>query len=295
MFFIHLLILELINDMKIFLQNLFLKKLPLSGFLFLCGLLFVSVFIPFISPYEQDIYGAVHFETAGQPPSFSHWFGTDTAGRDMFTITVRAGFYSLKVAFGVVLFSVLIGVPIGMFAGVSSKRIDEIIMRITDGFLAFPPLILPIAITAALGPSLNNVIIGISVSWFPWYVRIARSQALIISSLDYVSISRSMGAGKLHVIKTHILPNSFSPILTQATIDAGYAILTAAGLSFIGLGAQHPDVEWGLLITQSRAQFINHWWEVFFPGIFILLTVAAFNIIGDEIRNTTNEKRLNSG
>ena len=291
----HLLILEFINNMKIFLQNLFLKKLALSGFVFLCVLLFLSVFIPFISPYEQDIYGAVHFETAGQPPSFSHWFGTDTAGRDMLTITIRAGFYSLKVAFGVVFFSVLIGVPIGMFAGVASKRIDEIIMRITDGFLAFPPLILPIAITAALGPSLNNVIIGISISWFPWYVRIARSQALIISSLDYVSISRSMGAGKLHVIKTHILPNSFSPILTQATIDAGYAILTAAGLSFIGLGAQHPDVEWGLLITQSRAQFINHWWEVFFPGIFILLTVASFNIIGDELRDTTNEKRLNSG
>ncbi len=291
----HLLILEFINNMKVFLQNLFLKKLALLGFVFLCGLLFLSVFIPFISPYEQDIYGAVHFEIAGQPPSFSHWFGTDTAGRDMLTITIRAGFYSLKVAFGVVFFSVLIGVPIGMFAGVASKRIDEIIMRITDGFLAFPPLILPIAITAALGPSLNNVIIGISISWFPWYVRIARSQALIISSLDYVSISRSMGAGKLHVIKTHILPNSFSPILTQATIDAGYAILTAAGLSFIGLGAQHPDVEWGLLITQSRAQFINHWWEVFFPGIFILLTVASFNIIGDELRNTTNEKRLNSG
>ena len=291
----HLLILEFINNMKIFLQNLFLKKSALSCGVFLCGLLFLSVFIPFISPYEQDIYGAVHFETAGQPPSFSHWFGTDTAGRDMLTITIRAGFYSLKVAFGVVFFSVLIGVPIGMFSGVSSKRIDEIIMRITDGFLAFPPLILPIAIPAALGPSLNNVIIGISISWFPWYVRIARSQALIISSLDYVSISRSMGAGKLHVIKTHILPNSINPILTQATIDAGYAILTAAGLSFIGLGAQHPDVEWGLLITQSRAQFINHWWEVFFPGIFILLTVASFNIIGDELRNTTNEKRLNSG
>ena len=291
----HLLILEFINNMKIFLQNLFLKKSALSCGVFLCGLLFISVLIPFISPYEQDIYGAVHFEKAGQPPSFSHWFGTDTAGRDMLTITIRAGLNSLKVAFGVVFFSVLIGVPIGMFAGVSSKRIDEIIMRITDGFLAFPPLILPIAITAALGPSLNNVIIGISISWFPWYVRIARSQALIISSLDYVSISRSMGAGKLHVIKTHILPNSISPILTQATIDAGYAILTAAGLSFIGLGAQHPDVEWGLLITQSRAQFINHWWEVFFPGIFILLTVASFNILGDELRNTTNEKRLNSG
>ena len=286
----HLLILESISNMKIFFQKLFIRKLALLAFVFLCVLLSLSIFIPFISPYEQDIYGAVHFESAGQPPSLSHWFGTDAAGRDMFTITIRAGFYSLKVAFGVVFFSVLIGAPIGMYSGVAGKRTDEIIMRITDGFLAFPPLILPLAITAALGPSLNNVIFGIAVSWFPWYVRIARSQALIISTLDYVSISRSMGANKFHIIKTHILPNSFSPIGTQATIDAGYAILTAAGLSFIGLGAQHPDVEWGLLITQSRSQFINHWWEVFFPGILILLTVASFNIIGDEMRNTTTVK-----
>lgn len=203
----------------------------------------------------------------------------------MFTITIRAAFYSLKIAVGVVFFSVLVGVPIGMFSGVSNKRTDEVIMRITDGFLAFPPMILPIAITAILGPSLNNVIIGISVSWFPWYVRIARSQSLVISSLDYVSISKSMGASKYHIIKTHVLPNSLTPIFTQASIDAGYAILTAAGLSFIGLGAQHPEVEWGLLVTQSRAQFLNHWWVVFFPGIFMCLTVVCFNIIGDEFRN----------
>ena len=126
-------------------------------------------------------------------------------------------------------------------------------------------------------------ILGITASWFPWYVRIARSQSLVISSLDYVSISKSMGAGKLHIIKKHILPNSIYPILTQASIDAGYAILTSAGLSFIGLGAQHPDVEWGLLITQSRAHFLSHWWEVFFPGVFLCLTVMCFNIIGDEI------------
>jgi len=290
----ELLIPEYTNKMKIFIQNLILRKSVVPALVFLGSLFFLSVLIPFISPYEQDIYGAVHFDIAGQPPSFSHWFGTDTAGRDIFTITIRAGFYSLKVAFGVVFFSILIGVPIGMFSGISGARIDEAIMRITDGFLAFPPLIMPLAIAAALGPSLNSVILGISISWFPWYVRIARSQALIISSLDYVSISRSMGAGKFHIIKTHIIPNSFSSILTQATIDAGYAILTVAGLSFIGLGAQHPDVEWGLLITQSRAQFINHWWEVFFPGIFIVLTVTSFNIIGDELRATSNEKNLNN-
>ena len=173
-------------------QNFFSKELSSVAIIFLVGLFWLSVFIPFLSPYYQDIYGSVHFEIAGQPPSFSHWFGTDTAGRDMFTITIRAAFYSLKIAVGVVFLSVLVGVPIGMFSGVSNKRMDEIIMRITDGFLAFPPMILPLAITAILGPSLNNVIIGVSVSWFPWYVRIARSQSLVISSSEYVSISKSM-------------------------------------------------------------------------------------------------------
>ena len=275
--------------MKYLFTNLLLSKVSKLAFLFLCSLLFFSIFIPFLSPYEQDIYGAVHFDIAGNPPSLSHWFGTDSAGRDIFTITIRAGYSSLKVACGVVFFSVLIGMPIGMFSGVSSKKTDDIIMRITDGFLAFPPLILPLAITAVLGPSLNNIIFGISISWFPWYVRLARSQALIISSLDYVSIAKSMGASKLHIIKNHIFPNSVSPILIQGSIDAGYAILTAAGLSFLGLGAQHPEVEWGLLITQSRVQFLNQWWEVFFPGLFIVLTVISFNILGDELRDLSKK------
>ena len=254
-----------------------------AALIFLVGLFLLSVFIPYVSPYGQDTNGAVHFKIAGQAPSFSHWFGTDAAGRDVFTITIRAAFFSLKIAFGVVFFSVLLGVPIGLLAGLSGKKTEEIIMRVTDGFLAFPPLILPLIITTILGPSLNNLILGISISWFPWYVRIARSQSLVISSFDYVSISKSMGASKFYIIKKHIFPNSINPILTQASIDAGFAILTSAGLSFIGLGAQHPDVEWGLLITQSRAHFLNHWWEVFFPGIFLFLTVMCFNIIGDEI------------
>tara|TARA_Y100000768_G_scaffold261024_1_gene198817 strand:+ start:166 stop:516 length:351 start_codon:yes stop_codon:yes gene_type:complete len=113
---------------------------------------------------------------------------------------------------------------------------------------------------------------------------------MIILSSGYVSVSKSMSAGKLHIIKKHIFPNSIGPILVQGTIDAGYAILTAAGLSFIGLGARHPEVEWGLLLTQSRAQFLNHWWEVFFPGLFIIFTVISFNIIGDELRTLTNPK-----
>ena len=269
------------------------KKTTIAALSFLLTLVVLAICIPFVSPYHEDLRGAVHLELGGQPPTLRHWFGTDTAGRDLFTLTIHAGMSSLKVAFGVVLLSMMIGVPIGMFSGTSSNRTDEVVMRITDGFLSFPPLVLPLFITAILGPSLNNVIIGISASWFPWYVRIARSQALIISSSGYVLVSKSMGAGKLHIMKKHILPNSLGPILVQGTIDAGYAILTAAGLSFIGLGAQHPETEWGLLLTQSRAQFLNHWWEVFFPGLFIVLTVMSFNVLGDELKIFIDPKEKN--
>ena len=273
-------------------SHMYMKRTSRIAFSFILLIIVSSILVQFLSPYADDLNGAVHLEIGGQPPSIKHWFGTDAAGRDLFTLTIYAGLSSLKVAFSVVLLSIAIGVPIGMFSGVSSRNIDEVLMRITDGFLAFPPLMLPLIITSVLGPSLNNVIIGISMSWFPWYVRIARSQAMIILSSGYVSVSKSMGAGKLHIIKKHIFPNSIGPILVQGTIDAGYAILTASGLSFIGLGARHPEVEWGLLITQSRAQFLNHWWEVLFPGLFIIFTVISFNIIGDELRKLTNPKEL---
>ena len=273
-------------------SHMYMKRTSRIALSFILLIIVSSILVQFLSPYADDLNGAVHLEIGGQPPSIKHWFGTDAAGRDLFTLTIYAGLSSLKVAFSVVLLSIAIGVPIGMFSGVSSRSIDEVLMRITDGFLAFPPLMLPLIITSVLGPSLNNVIIGISMSWFPWYVRIARSQAMIILSSGYVSVSKSMGAGKLHIIKKHIFPNSIGPILVQGTIDAGYAILTASGLSFIGLGARHPEVEWGLLITQSRAQFLNHWWEVLFPGLFIIFTVISFNVIGDELRKFTNPKEL---
>ena len=266
------------------------KSSTTSSILFLTIIVFLAVVIPYVSPYSDDLNGAVHLEINNQAPSFSHIFGTDSAGRDMFTLTIRGGLVSLRVAIGVVLMSVVLGVPLGLIAGVSSKWVDETIMRISDAFLAFPPFVLPIVIAIALGGSLNNVMFGIAISWFPWYVRIARAQAIMIRSSDYVLISKSMGASTFYIVKKHILPNSISPVIVQASIDAGYAILTVAGLSFIGLGAQPPLPEWGLLITASRAQFLYHWWVVVFPGIFILLTVLSFNVIGDDLRNFLNPK-----
>ena len=266
------------------------KRTTTISILFLTIIIFLAIAIPYMSPYSDDLNGAVHLEINNQAPSFSHIFGTDSAGRDMFTLTIRGGLVSIRVAIGVVLMSVVLGVPLGLIAGVSSKWVDETIMRISDAFLAFPPFVLPIVISIALGGSLNNVMFGIAISWFPWYVRIARAQAITIRSSDYVLISKSMGAPIFYTVKRHILPNSISPIVVQASIDAGYAILTVAGLSFVGLGAQPPLPEWGLLITASRAQFLYHWWVVVFPGIFILLTVLSFNVIGDDLRNFLNPK-----
>ena len=277
--------------MKSFFNFLYLKKSNLIAVLFLVLIFFLSFLVPFLSPYSDDIHGAVFFENKNHLPSISHWFGTDSAGRDVFTLTVYGAMSSFKVAFGVVFLSVLIGVPVGLIAGASSgSKTDEALMRITDGFLAFPPIVLPIIITTVLGPSLNNVIIGIAISWFPWYARISRSQAIIIKSSDYVMISKSLGASKFHIIKNHIFPNIVNSLFIQGSIDAGYAILTAAGLSFIGLGVQPPDVEWGLLINNARSQFLNNWWVMFFPGLFLVLSVVSFNIIGDGLREYYNRK-----
>ena len=266
------------------------KNTTIFSILFLSTVILFAVLIPFLSPYSDDLRGAVHLEINNQAPSLSHFFGTDAAGRDMFTLTLRGGLVSIRVAISVVFMSIALGVPLGLVAGVSEKRVDEVIMRICDAFLSFPPLVLPIVIAVALGGSLNSVIVGISISWFPWYVRIARAQAITIKSSDYVLISKSMGGSLFHIVTKHVLPNSISPVIVQASIDAGYAILTVAGLSFIGLGAQPPSPEWGLLITASRAQFLYHWWVVVFPGLFILFTVLSFNIIGDDLRNFLNPK-----
>ena len=271
-------------------NNLLQRKSIVIPFTFLLFVWITAICIPLISPYSDDINGAVNFKIGPTPPSLSHWFGTDIAGRDMFTLTIYAGISSLKVGILSILIAVLIGMPLGIIAGLEKGWFEDTIMRISDGFLAFPPLILPMLITAVLGPSLSNVIIGIGISWFPWYARIARAQALIISEQDYVLVSKSMGANRYHILKKHIFPNSLNPVLVQATIDVGYAILISSGLSFIGLGAQPPEVEWGLLITQSRAQFLSHWWVVFFPGLFIILSVISFNLIGDGIKSLLSPK-----
>ena len=246
-------------------------------------ILILSYLVPALRGGDEAQY-VLHFGRALIPPHLDFPFGTDSLGRDLLVVTFIAARASFMVGIGVVLIAAFIGVPIGMFAGYRGGILDSILMRITDGFLAFPPLILPFTIAAVLGPSLTSITIAIAVAWFPWYVRIARARTLEIRSSGYVDSAKIMGGRWPHILIRHILPNIFPSVLTQASVDVGYAILMAAGLSFLGLGAQPPQLEWGLLITQARVSFLYSWWTILSPGIALFITVVLFNYLGDSLR-----------
>lgn len=236
-------------------------------------------FFPQLSPYEIDLNNKL------EAPNKDHWFGTDTLGRDIFSRVLFGAKTSIITGIIVIALALSIGLPIGLIAGYFGGRTDMIIMRIADIFLAFPPLLLPIAITAALGPGLFNALIALSISWFPWYARIIRSSVISVKKELYVKSSQAMGIHPIKIITKHVLPNSTTPIIVQASMDFGYTILAAASLSFIGMGSRPPTIEWGLMMTNSRAVFLEYWWTAFFPGTAIFLLVLGVNLLGDGIRD----------
>jgi peptide/nickel transport system permease protein len=185
----------------------------------------------------------------------------------------------------VVLTAVCIGVPLGALAGYAGGWVDEVIMRITDVFLGFPPLLLAIAIAATLGRSFMNAMIAIGLTWWPWYARLVRSQVVIIRHRYFVDAARTMGVSDARIISRHVLPNVLSPILVQASMDVGSAILAGAALSFLGLGVGAPTADWGRMLAEGRVIFLSHWWVSTFPGLAIFIVVLAFNLVGDALRD----------
>lgn len=220
-----------------------------------------------------------------QPPGAQHWFGTDELGRDVFSRTLAGARLSLLAAFVVLAIGVTAGAILGALAGYYGGRLDNAIMRLTDVFLAFPPLLLAIVVSAALGPSLLNAAIAIGIVWWPGYARLARGEFLSLRQRGFVEAARSIGGGSLHIIVRHIAPNAVSPILVKTTVDVGYAILLTSSLSFIGLGAQPPLPEWGAMVTSGRNYLLNYWWYSTYPGMAIGLTVLGFTVLGDAIRD----------
>jgi peptide/nickel transport system permease protein len=229
------------------------------------------------------------------PPSKTHFFGTDTAGRDIFSRIVYGSRISIQVGVIVVSLAAILGSLIGIFSGYIGGKIDEIIMRITDVFFSIPYLILAMAISAALGPNLMNMMLSLSIVWWPVYARLARGQALLIRESTFIEAAKGLGAGNIRIILRHVLPNSFSPIIVQASLDFGNAILYAAALSFIGLGAQPPTPEWGAMIAMGRDYLRDSWWYPTFPGLAILITVIGFNLLGDGIRDIMDPRLKERG
>ncbi len=274
-----------------YLWHLVLRNpLFLAGLIVVLLLLFAALFAPYITPFPEDATHGINFADKLKPPSLRHFFGADALGRDIFTRVIFGTRMSLKIGLTVIFIALAIGVPLGLIAGFFGGKIDEIIMRVSDMFLAFPPLLLPMVIAAALGASIMHAMIAISISWFPWYVRLIRAQVLTVKEELYVESARSIGVSRPMILIRHILPNSLAPIIIQASMDMGYAILTAASLSFIGVGAKPPTVEWGLMITSARAYFLDYWWTVTFPGLAIFVSVLAFNLVGDGLRDILDPK-----
>ena len=272
-----------------------LRRFLIGNRLNLLGLSLVALFFVLsligetIAPH--DPYGKgdiINAKLVG--PSREHLLGTDELGRDVFSRILAGTRVSLQVAAVVLGISVVVGVFVGAIAGFFGGLIDEILMRLTDMFLAFPALVLAIAISASLGPSLRNTMIALSTVFWPWYARLVRGQVLSIRERDYVDAARSIGLRSGRILSRHVLPNAMSVVIIQVTLDVGYAILITSSLSFVGLGAQPPSAEWGLMLSNARNYFREAWWYITFPGIALSLTVFAFNILGDGIQDALDPR-----
>ena len=253
----------------------------------LASFVMMAVFAPWIAPYgpEERIWSEPR-----QPPSLRHFFGTDVSGGDVFSRVIWGARIDLTIALVVVVSAAAVGSAIGAFSGFKGGKADEVIMRVTDVFLAFPGLILAMAIAAALGRNLNNLTIALVAVWWPAYARLTRGQVLSEREKLYVEAAKAAGAGLFRTIFRHILPNSIYPLLVNATLDLGGVILTAAGLSFIGFGAGAGVAEWGLMISDGRNYLFESPWMATFPGFAILLSSLSLNLVGDGLRDVLDPR-----
>jgi peptide/nickel transport system permease protein len=266
--------------------NAFLRALrgnpvSIAGLAMVIAIIAIALAAPIIAPHHPPEIDGKH-RLVG--PSADFLFGTDDSGRDIFSRVVYGARYSLLAAAVVLSLAATFGTLVGLIAGYAGGTVDEVLMRLTDMFLAFPALVLAMGVSAALGASLTNAMIAIAIVWWPWYARLIRGQALRLKHEAFVEAARASGASGAQIIRRHILPNCLTPIIVQMSLDVGYAILTTASLSFIGLGAQPPTPEWGAMIAIGKDFILDQWWFATFPGLAIFLAVMAFNLLGDGLQ-----------
>ncbi|MBC7261925.1 MAG: ABC transporter permease [Chloroflexi bacterium] len=263
------------------LRTLIRNRMAMAGAAVICIWVIVAITAPWIAPYDAL---AQKIEHRLSPPSTQHLFGTDELGRDVFSRVVYGARISLPVGLVVILFSMLMGAFVGALAGYIGGVFDLLVMRVADITLAFPSIVLALAIASVLGPSLKNAVIAMILVWWPEYARLMRGQVLSVKHEDYVMAAHSVGVPQRLILARHIIPNTSAPIVIKASLDAGSAILNIAALSFIGLGAVPPTPEWGAMISLGRFKFYQ-WWLTTFPGLAVLSVVLGFNFLGDGLRD----------
>jgi peptide/nickel transport system permease protein len=242
----------------------------------------LAIFGTWITPYNPIKPNLAEKLNA---PSDTHLLGTDDMGRDILSRIIAGTGISLGSALIIISLSMVIGIVLGVISGYVGGWVDDILMRITDIFLAFPALVLAMAISATLGPSLKNALVAVSLVWWPWYSRLVRAQVMSIRQKEFVLAAKSVGTSDVSIIVNHILLNAWGPIIVQATLDIGNTILLTASLSFIGLGAQPPTPEWGAMVSIGRLYMLSYWWVPTMPGFAILISVLGFNLLGDAVRD----------
>jgi peptide/nickel transport system permease protein len=265
--------------------------LALLSILIIAGLVLLGVLGPWIAPYPEQGQGRTDVPSRFLAPSAQHWLGTDELGRDVLSRIIIGASIALRVPTIVVVLAVVVGAPLGALAGYVGGWVDNLIMRLTDLFLAFPSLLLAVAIVAALGPGLTNAMVAIAISWWPWYTRLVRGVTISLRERYFVEAARSIGVRNRTIILRHILPNCITPILVQATVDFGTVILAEGSLAFIGLGTQPPAPDWGLMVSQGRSFIMDQWWISTFPGLAIFVSVLAFNLLGDTLRDILDPRQ----
>ena len=261
------------------------NRLSVVGAGVIVFLALVALVGPYVAPYPEDATGSVDIGNRLMAPSSDHLMGTDEVGRDVFSRLLIGARLSLGAGFVILIMATTIGTTLGIISGFFGGTTDTLVQRFTDVFLTIPGLILAMAVAAALGPSLINVVLAISLVWWPGYCRLTRGEVMRKKEEPYVESARAVGARQHRIVIRHIFPNILTPILVKGSMDIGFAVLTLASLGFIGLGAQPPDPDWGKMIADGRRFLPESWWLTAFPGMAIFLTVFAFNLFGDGIRD----------
>jgi ABC-type dipeptide/oligopeptide/nickel transport system permease subunit len=287
-------VIELVDDRVVeptgtrrFARRFLHDRVAMCGAVFVVLLVIVALFAPWVAPYSPT----ATFPEINAGPSAAHWLGTDDIGRDLLSRLIFGARISLEAAVIVVVLALIASVPIGLIAGYFAGRTDNILMRLMDALFAFPPLILAITVVALLGPSLHNEAIAIAITFVPGLVRVVRGQVLGVREETYIEASRSIGVGPTRMIGRHVVPNVASPLIIQAAVLMGYALLAEAGLSFLGLGVQPPDASWGVMLQEAYQSILSDPWATIVPGVAIALTVLSFNLVGDGLRDALGRER----